>query len=190
MAVRQHAGPAIGLVDESILLSGHGCYVLGCVVLPVEAKARVRRATRRAIPAGRTFHWTKERPEVRHGMLQVLADDASYLFAYSHRPVVRREHEWTRAHLLNALLDDLEAANVAEVVLESRQAHNDARDRQVIGAHQQKENSILDYRHDGPRQEPLLWLADALAGAVMSQIRKDNRYVAALPSDRLTIRMP
>lgn len=178
----------IAFVDESILLAGHGCYVLGCVVLPVNRKAHVRRAARRAIPAGRTFHWTKERPEVRQAMLQVLADDASYLFAYSHRPVVRREHEGARVQLPNALLDDLSDANVLELVLESRQDHNDARDRQVIGSRQQQGDASLDYRHDGPRQEPLLWLADALAGAVMSQIRKDNRYVAALPADRLIIR--
>jgi hypothetical protein len=60
--------------------------------------------------------------------------------------------------------------------------------RQVIGSRHQQGHASLDYRHEGPRQEPLLWLADALAGAVRSQIRKDNRYVAALPADRLTIR--
>ncbi|HWF57113.1 MAG TPA: hypothetical protein VG520_02035 [Candidatus Dormibacteraeota bacterium] len=178
----------IAFVDESILLAGHGCYVLGCVVLPADDKAQVRRAARKAIPAGRTFHWTKERPEVRHAMLQVIADHATHLLAYSHRPVVRREHEGARAELLNALLDDLSAANVRELVLESRQDHNDARDRQVIGSRSQRGDASLDYRHEGPRQEPLLWLADALAGAVMSQIRKDNRFIAALPADRLAIR--
>jgi hypothetical protein len=67
----------------------------------------VRSAARKAIPAGRTFRWTKERPDVRHAMLQVLIDHATHLFAYSHRPVVRREHEGARAELLRALLDDL-----------------------------------------------------------------------------------
>jgi hypothetical protein len=75
-------------------------------------------------------------------------------------------------------------------VLESRQDHNDARDRQVIGSRRPVADASLDYRHEGPRQEPLLWLADALAGAVMSEIRKDGRYVASLPDDRLIVRGP
>jgi hypothetical protein len=106
-------------------------------------------------------------------MLQVITDHATHLLVYSHRPVVRREHEGARAELLIALLNDLSAATVRELVLESRSQRGDA---------------SLDYRHEGPRQEPLLWLADALAGAVMYQIRKDGRYVAALPDERLTIR--
>jgi len=101
----------------------------GLVVLPADRKAQVRRAARKAIPAGRTFHWTKERPVVRQAMLQVLSDHATHLFAYSHRPAVRREHESARVLLLNALLDDLSEAKVLELVLESRQDHNDARDR-------------------------------------------------------------
>lgn len=178
----------IAFVDESILLAGHGCYVLAAVVLPTERKAHVRRAARRALPAGRTFHWTKERPEVREAMLKVISDGASHLFAYGHRPVVRREHENTRGRLLNALVDDLEAIGVLELVLESRQDHNDAVDRQTIGSRDHPTASALDYRHDGPRQEPLLWLADALSGAVMAQIRKEGRYVDLLPEGRLTIR--
>ncbi len=39
--------------------------------------------------------------------------------------MVRREHEGARAELLTALLDDLSAANVLELVLESRQDHHD-----------------------------------------------------------------
>jgi len=52
--------------------------------------------------------------------------------------------------------------------LESRQDHNDHKDRREIyrAIAAGVGSSSLAYRHDGPIQEPLLWLPDAIAGAL------------------------
>lgn len=108
-------------------------------------------------------------------MLGVAAAEAAYLVAYVHRPALRRDHESIRAMLLATLLSDLAKNEVIELLIESRQRSGVVSDE-------------LDYRHTGPRQEPLLWLADALAGAVTTaQSRKDGSYLAALPGDRLVV---
>lgn len=107
----------IALVDESILLSR--CYALGCVVVPLDRRVSTRRAVRRVAP-GRTFHWTKERPEVRRAMLGVASQEALHLLGYVRRQVPRREQESARAALLTALLADLAELGVVELLVESR----------------------------------------------------------------------
>jgi hypothetical protein len=123
-------------------------------------------------------------------LLGLLSAEAADLFAYVRRPVVRREHEAARSVLLAALLEDVGQTDSLDLVLESRQTVNDLADRKVVAAAQLsgRISSELSYGHSGPREEPLLALADVLAGAVMAQVRGDAQYMAALPADRLRVR--
>ena len=85
-------------------------------------------------------------------MLGVAAAEAAYLVAYVHRPALRRDHESIRAMLLATLLSDLAKNEVIELLIESRQEHNDLRDRRVI-VNRQRSGVVsdeLDYRHTGP----------------------------------------
>ena len=69
-----------------------------------------------------------------------------------------------------------------ELVIEGRQERNDHADRNVL-AQAQREGDVpwtLSYGHRTPLEEPLMWLSDALAGAVFSRVRGDTRYVEAL----------
>ena len=179
----------LALVDESIVIAGAGCYLLACVVLPDDRRAKVRREVRRAA-VGNHFHWKDEREDAQFRMLAVLAGGATRLFAHVRRPTVRREHEGVRATLLNALLDDLAKTTTLDLLLESRQRVNDLKDRQVIAGAvaDHRISSDINYGHSGPDQEPLLWLADALAGAVMAQVRGDGKFVASLPPGLLMVR--
>lgn len=179
----------LALVDESILLAGSGCYLLACVVIPDDRRARTRRAVRRAA-VGSRFHWKDERDDARMRMLGVVAGEAAHLFGYIRRPTVRREHGRVRKELLGALLMDLTSTGTLDLLIESRQRPNDLKDRQVIARAVAGGQSPTDlnYRHSGPEQEPLLWLADAFAGALMAQVRGDGRFVAALPTSLLAIR--
>jgi hypothetical protein len=122
-------------------------------------------------------------------MLQLLAAEASSLTAYTQRPAARRDHPTTRAALLRTLVADLDGSLVSELLVESRGPRNDARDRQVIAtATADAEPTGLAYGHARPEDEPLLWLADALAGAVSAHVRGDRQYTAALPAERLVMR--
>lgn len=60
-------------------------------------------------------------------------------------------------------------------MIESRQAHNDQLDRQSIVWAQKTGWAATDlhYRFARPREEPLLWAADAMAGAIAAQVAQE-----------------
>lgn len=181
----------IVVVDESILLTGNRCYVLAGVALEGKRKAIVRRAVRKIPVSGRRqFHWKGEEERERFAMIDVLVNEAASLFAYVQRPAPHRFHERGRAEMLGQLLGDLCRSGAVDLVIESRQSYRDQLDRQTIIQAQAAgtASNDLSYGHVIPAQEPLLWLADALAGAVMASTRKANQYISAFPRSRLTVR--
>jgi hypothetical protein len=122
--------------------------------------------------------------------MELLAREAEHLIGHVQTRVVRRDHTLVCAHLLAGLLDDLADKGITELVLESRQAANDVMDKEVIAAARRagRISTDLVYGHQRPSEEPLLWLADALAGAVMARVRGDPGYLASLPATRLVLR--
>ena len=153
--------------------------MLGAVILPAANKTKVRRALRRIPPRGRRrLHWHHEDDRERIATLQLIMDQGTGLLAYRWSPAPTRTHETIRGHLLTELAADLAARDVIDLVIESRQEHNDARDRNVLAQAQSKNRapSNMNYDHQNPSDEPLLWLPDALAGAVLSQTRRDGPY--------------
>jgi hypothetical protein len=180
----------LALIDESILLPGHGCYLLACVVIPDDSRASIRRKVRRAA-VGSHFHWKDERDDARLRMLRLASDQAAQLIVLACRPTLRREHERARAQLLTDLLEELAPTAALDLLIESRQHVNDLKDRRVIAATiaAARISPELNYGHTGPNQEPLLWLPDALAGAAMAQVRGDGRYLATFPAGLFTMRM-
>ena len=77
------------------------------------------------------------------------------------------------------------------VVIESRQERNDRKDRQVLAALAAMDfDADFRYTHELPQNEPLLWVADALAGAVSADLAgRDREYAARLAGvvDRIPI---
>jgi hypothetical protein len=78
---------------------------------------------------------------------------------------------------------------VWELVLESRQEPLDWADRSTIGNAIQKGwvSRNLVYRFDRPKVEPLLWLPDALAGALGEGLLGDRSYLEELANSAPTI---
>ena len=69
------------------------------------------------------------------------------------------------------------------LVFETRQEHNDAKDRRAILRAQKAQvaPNNLSYVFQAPEAEPLLWLADAAAGAVAAALcGQTDAYVKAL----------
>lgn len=140
--------------------------VVAAVVLVDEAEAGA--ALERLLPEGRRrpFHWNREGPTARSAMLQTIGEIGVVSHVCVHYPTGRRRQEGARArcldHLTQALVDD----GIHELRIESRSRRQDARDQATI----------LDvFRTIGrpgafsygwwPKEEPLLWIADAICGA-------------------------
>lgn len=178
-------------VDEAIHLVAGGAYVVVGVTIGDAGKAAARRAARRVPPVrGRRFHWHKEDERERLAMLQVIAAHAAGCIAYIATPASSRAREAIRQRCLGDVARTLaESTTTLDLVIESRQHRNDQHDASTLVTLRQSLPAAteLAYAHQLPSGEPLLWLADALAGAVLALARRDSHYVTALPAGLLEL---
>jgi hypothetical protein len=179
-------------VDESIRPGPAGLYVLAAAVVDGEDLAETAEQLRRLLPRRRIrFHWHAEDEPLRLRMVAALAAAPIGFTAYqiglssnSGRALDR-----ARAQLVGRLLWDLRDAGDVELVFESRQARNDRRDATVV-AHARRAGWLglqLRYRFGRPGTDPMLWAADAVAGAVVAHLDGRSRYLEALPADRVAL---
>jgi hypothetical protein len=95
-----------------------------------------------------------------------------------------RKHESARGQSL-ALVLRCHCTTATELIIESREAHRDRYDKQVI-AHAREHSALpadVEVSFRVPRDEPLLWAADALAGATLACVTRSPKagaYAEAL----------
>jgi hypothetical protein len=181
----------IALVDEAMVNRGQTAYVLAAVLLSDDRRAAVRSGAQRIIPRRRRFHFHQEEDREKRAMMQLIASEALEAHARIVSPCLAREREALRQRLLVELATAMPKQPAVELTIESRSAHNDRLDR--ITLIQARRNGLIPeemaYDHRQPVQEPLLWLADGLAGAVRAgALLRDMRWLDLLPEGMLTIR--
>ena len=97
-------------------------------------------------------------------------------------PVHRQKQERARRCCLECVLYELDQMGVTQVWLESRAPSQDRRDRRLVDSARDKglvsHGLVLDFA--GPHQEPMLWLPDAVAGAVTAANLGEPRWLLAL----------
>jgi hypothetical protein len=157
----------IAFVDESIRAGIDGMYVVGLVI----AAGIDCDPVRRAFEGTQRFHFSAEGEARREAMLRGIGDSGFGSAAYVHRGLPKGQPRARRLCLVR-LLWDLMQWGVEEVVFESRQAHNDRLDRIVIVAAQKSGAASpgLLYTWNTPLGDTMLWMADAIAGAVSAHI--------------------
>lgn len=178
------------VVDESFRRQPEGgCYLLTAVMVPDAVIVEITRHLRETLPPGqRRWHWRDERPGSRRRFLDAVASFVPPQVAavtYWQSVPSQRKGEQARVRCLWRLLAGMPTFDAATVVLESRQEHNDRKDRREVGNAQRAGlvPSSLVYRHDRPKDEPLLWLPDAVAGAAgVSIIDADRTMLELLPA--------
>lgn len=157
----------IAYVDESIRSSGHRLYVVAAVVVIDDPQPPREAMLSMVLPAQRRYHWHDESHARRLAMVDRIAGLGVTVFGYVHRdPGARQER--ARALCLRRALWDMHQHGVAELVIETRHASADRRDRQTIVRAQQagEAAATLVYGFEKPDDQPLLWLPDAAAGAI------------------------
>lgn len=174
----------IAYVDESIRSESGLLYVVGAVVVdPVEG-AGLKEGLRVSIGSNRPpFHWRNESATVRQKAVGVLLEHGPDLIVVFHRGPPRANQERIRRKCVERLLwegRDL----LAGLVIESRGSHGDARDRRTIRQAQDRRlvSRALGYDFLRAAVEPLLWAADAIAGAVGSALENQDQTYAELVS--------
>lgn len=181
----------IAVADEAMVHQGQPGYVLAAVLLADDRRAAVRSAAQRIVPRRRRFHWHQEEPRERRAMMQLIAGEALAAHALVVSPCTTRRREPSRQRLLVELAVALAQRPAVELAIESRGQHNDRLDRRTLV--QARRDGLIPqdmaYVHRQPVQEPLLWLADALAGATRAgALLHDRSWLSLLPQGLLTLR--
>ncbi|MFC8529586.1 hypothetical protein [Nocardia sp. NPDC057227] len=171
------------VVDESARrrsLEGACVYTLAAVIVPESALAEVRE-TMLALRYGRTprVHWRDERLE--HIAKAVAALPMSgVVTVYLHDPEVGPER--ARRLCLKVLLRVLSERGVDAICFESRRAEQDARDRALLVTLRKQPGFRREVTVGWTKasDDPALWAADVVAGALTWWLDGRHRYWEAL----------
>ncbi|MGH9131474.1 MAG: hypothetical protein ACRDWV_07335 [Acidimicrobiales bacterium] len=157
-------------VDESIRRGPTGFYLLAAVLVRYDALPAAREAARSVpLPGQRRFHWRSDSEAQRRRMLATVSSLDGVNRGYVFAPMGTCNPARARALCLNRLLWDLVEMGVDHLVIGSREAQNDDRDRRTIvqAKRANRASTELRYEFRRPHDEAALWLPDAaIAGAV------------------------
>lgn len=175
-------------IDESFRRGpgDHGYYFLGAVIVPDAHIVELTGRLRAHLPSGmRRWHWREEGAGSRRRFTALVAEFAApgvEAVVCCQVTASQRKGEQARVRCLWELLAVLRHGQVGTAVFESRQEHNDRKDRREVISAQQAGVAAkgLIYRHGRPREEPMLWVADAIVGAVGMEVASGQGQFAAL----------
>ena len=115
------------------------------------------------LPGQRRLHFAKERPPRRRSLLTAMSDLKVRVRLYEST----EKEEAARQRVMAALLADLVAWRGRRMVIESRHYSQNDKERQAIAKAVRSGDAPEDliYDHMRAHEEPLLWVADAVAWA-------------------------
>lgn len=165
-------GPArlLAYGDESMRrLDGSTMYYLFAAATVAEDRCPEIRAAMIPLLRGKrgTLHWRDEDQGGRERITRSIREAGITSVVVVAAMVNPRGQERVRQLALRQLLWELDQRDVAEVVLESRNAERDRHDLRSIGGFRNSRHLSrrLHVQHGKPVQEPMLWVPDAVAGA-------------------------
>ncbi len=175
--------PLTAYVDESMRQRrDDACvYVLAAVIVD-DARAESLREQLKRLRSGKNtvLHWRKESPVRQLLIAQTIHDlDVASIVTVC---LYNAKDERARRHCLDRLLTELAPHAIGNVTLESRRAHRDKHDHALLTALRRSHRIPLDMAvtWDLAASEPLLWLPDAIAGAVTWWFDGQDEYLKVL----------
>jgi len=165
-------------------------YATACL-RPHSLDRRVHHLALRALREKRLvrLHWATESAKRRDLIAHAIAEfDIAAIVALG-TPVHRPKQERARRCCLECLLYELEGFGVTQAWFESRTKAGDRRDRSLVDSARDKNlvSHKLTVDFARPLQEPMLWLPDAVAGAVTAAQLGEPRWLLTL-SESVDIR--
>jgi hypothetical protein len=148
----------------------HGFYVLAAAVIEPDARGRARDAMLdlRGARKSAKLHWNEMDRHQRAVAAKTVASLEGFHVVTVGTPVPRRRQERVRALCLTSLVRELHGFGVGALVMEGRTPELDQRDvNTVIGArYALPKGEVFRVEHLPGAEEPILWAADVVAGAV------------------------
>jgi len=178
------AGDLKSFLDESscVLSEKHQEYMVGAAILEADACDDIRTELRPLLLPGQIkLHWTDEGRRRRIRIIDAIASLGPMNVIVSHISERQRKTERFRRKCLELMYYEFASMELHDVVLESRSPKQDGRDRAHIVALQgQGLDRRIRVAHRRGGDEPLLWIADAVLGAVNSARQGEPAHLDAL----------
>lgn len=177
--------PLHAWVDESIH-AARGLYILAAAIAPAD-EAQLEEArdalVRQLLRGQRRLHWRDEGKHRRRAAIvgAVAQLKISSVVVVATHIDARTQDERARRKCLERLLGQLTDFGVRQVWIESR-GRQDARDLTMVAALRSRGGLPSSMRVDfaRPLEEPMLWIPDAVAGAIGAARAGDDRYRTVL----------
>jgi len=179
-------------------------YVIGAgVLLPAageldEVRSNIERLLTLTPNRSRPFHWLNEGPVLRSAIIVMIGHLDLQVYAVIGSTPARHAIELVREECLREVFRSVREHEVERIVIESRE-----RSTRVVGQNRRDFGTLIDARHAGdlspsvayewvPKDEPLVWLADAVAGAVLASERGEVQWLRMIGQAARTvvIRLP
>jgi hypothetical protein len=172
-------------VDESMRLSldDKGAYVLAATVSDPAQADSVRNHLRSLVLPGQSrLHWHDEGDGRRSMIAREVAAHGLVSLVVVGIPVVRAKQERARRLCMQVLLPGLRAIGVHQVWYESRTQGLNQADARMVSALRGKRLLPHAMRVDPARpiEEPMLWVPDAVAGAVNAALGGNPQWLTAM----------
>lgn len=169
--------PCHAWVDESIhvpVADFEGLYTLAAVLAAPDRCPVIREALRHLTPAhAERLHWREDQPSVRAAAIDLLREGDIAALAVTCIPLDARNQERARRKCMERLLFELDQRTISHVWVETRTQSLNSKDLRLIDALRGSGaiSKRLRVEFARPLADPMLWLPDAVAGAV-SHARK------------------
>lgn len=172
----------IVVIDESSPNDGAGgvAYVVvaAALMVPVGLAAKLRETI--GVDRVRPFHWTKEGKVARRAIIDLAIEEGVIALAFC-KHIGRRGQVAARQRIISELSTWAAAEGATHVIIESGDAATDGRDKATLLDTHRAAGGVpflYDWRS---KNEPLLWIADAIAGAVGEHVSgKDSSWFQRL----------
>lgn len=174
-------------VDESYTDS---TYTFGACLIEQRHMEHAREQMRSLLlPGQKKVHWTKESDKRRFAISDVVAGISMERIAIVREGSSHERHERQRRLCLAPMLRLIDAREVTAAWFESRNHRDDARDDVVVSALRSRFDlgAHLRVNHVFGSNEPLLWIADAICGAVEADRRGNSRFADRLGDVEVTL---
>lgn len=139
-------------------------YLMGAALIDPRDLAAARARLRAMLLSGqRRLHFNQERPPRRRSLLSAMSDLDVRVMLYEST----EKQETARQQIMASLLADLVALGCKRIVIESRNYSQNDKERRAIATAIRLGHAPADlvYDHMRAHEEPLLWVADAVAWA-------------------------
>lgn len=150
----------IAAIDESLRRSS---YLLCATVVSTAARHRIRQQLRGLLlPNQRRLHAKHESSSRKRALLKSLADIEE---TSCHVVIGHRRRDGARELCLGKLASQLVDVGVCEMLLERVDHGTTKIDERIMAQFMSRQPRELEWRHEDPAHEPLLWISDLVASA-------------------------